>query len=122
MNAKSSKVTTLEDGEQAGTAESKPATNKVKASGDVKASGSDATLSGKKVTVTFLEQDGDGGKEAVPCGLNGVVYQIPRGKPSEIPEELLEVFEHAMYQRIETVKEGGTAVRDVSRFAYQVHR
>lgn len=115
MNAQASKVTTLED-----PIESPVVADKAK--GKVKASGSDSALSGKKVAVTFYEQEGDLGKAPVFAGLNGVGYNIPRGVPCDIPEELMEVFEHAKYKLVETSLGGGSKERDVNRFAYSVAR
>lgn len=81
----------------------------------------DATLSGERVRVTFFEQEGDLGKDAIFAGLNGVAYNIPRGVPVEIPVEVLAIFSEATMNVIETTADGGQRERSMMRFAYQVH-
>lgn len=81
----------------------------------------DASLSGNRVRVTFFEQEGDLGKDAIFASLNGVAYNIPRNMPVEIPVEVLEIFSNAVMNAIETTQDGGQRDRQVMRFAYQVH-
>lgn len=81
----------------------------------------DSELSGKKVTVTFSEQEGDAGSEPIFASLNGYAYQIPRGIPVEIPVELLDIFKNAKMSLVETAQGGGTKTRSVQRFQYTVH-
>lgn len=78
-------------------------------------------LSGRKVQVTFYEQEGDLGKHAIFAGLNGVGYNIPRGVRVDLPIEVLAVFNDAVMKSIETLQDGSQRERDVMRFAFQVH-
>lgn len=81
----------------------------------------DSELSGKKVRVTFFEQDHDGGADAIFASLNGFAYQIPRGVPVDIPVEVLAIFENAKTDIISTAPNGGTNKRTINRFSYTVH-
>lgn len=105
------KVSTLQPKEQVTIAEASA----------IKASNHDSELTGKKVTVTFSEAEGDNGADAIFASLNGYAYQIPRGIPVEIPEELLSVFANAKMTLVETAQGGGTKTRSVNRFQYSVH-
>jgi len=91
------------------------------ASKSVQGNNHDGDLSGQRVRVTFFEQEGDLGKDAIFAGLNGVAYNIPRGVPVDIPVEVLDIFTSAKMRSIETTQAGGQRERDVMRFAYQVH-
>ena len=74
-------------------------------------------LSGKKKTVTIHPSEGDGGRDAVNIGLNGFMYQVPRGKPVKVPVEVLEVLKNAVTTKYRT--EGKETVEyDVPRYAF----
>lgn len=56
----------------------------------------------KTVRIIIPHQEGPGGKEHVPVGVNGRVYRIMRGTPVDVPAEVVEVLEHAqkiVYER-----------------------
>ena len=86
----------------------------------IKGKNHDEALSGKRVSVTFYEQDSDMGKMPVQVGLNGIAYQIPRGVPCSIPVEVLGVVKDAVEEVYEA---NGTSVtkRVRPRFSYQIH-
>lgn len=81
----------------------------------------DSQLSGKKVRVTFFEQEIDGGSDAIFCSLNGYAYQIPRNVPVDIPVEVLAIFNNARTDLLETAHGGGSRKRTINRFSYTVH-
>lgn len=87
----------------------------------VKSTGHDTALSGKKATITIHPTEGMGGDEAVPVGLNGFMYQIPRGEPQEIPVEVLAILENAVGVSMSTGKNLEVVERKVPRFAFTVH-
>lgn len=87
-----------------------------------KVDGFDIALSGKKKTITIHTSESEGGHEAVPIGLNGYMYQVPRGTPVEVPEELVGILENA---KVTTFHPGAKAAefveRTSNRFAFSVH-
>ncbi|MEY4932643.1 MAG: hypothetical protein RLZZ403_963 [Pseudomonadota bacterium] len=111
-----SQVSTLESAKtQAPAVAARGVANKVKANGH------DVALSGKKASITIHPSEGMGGEEAVLVGVNGYMYQIPRGEPQEIPVEVLEILEHSIGVHLSTDKAGEVKERRVPRFAYTVH-
>lgn len=87
----------------------------------VKGNGHDVALSGKKASLTIHPSEGNGGEDAVLVGLNGFMYQIPRGEPQEIPVEALEILNSAVGVHLSTDKAGEVKERRVPRFAFTVH-
>lgn len=117
-----SQVSTLEPSRGAAGADQSVAAKIKAASGaKVKSNGHDVALSGKKATITIHQSEGIGGEDAVPVGLNGFMYQIPRGEPQEIPVEVLAILENAVGVLLSTDKAGEVKERRVPRFAYTVH-
>ena len=51
-------------------------------------------------------EDKPGGEEPVPLSVNGVAMYVPRGEPCEVPEEYVEVLEHAIMFRYEEYTSG----------------
>lgn len=80
-----------------------------------------AKLSGAKVRVTFHEQEGDGGGDAIFAGIGESPFSIPRGIPVDIPVELLKVFDNAKIETLTTKVGGGHNKRHISRYNYTVH-
>lgn len=76
----------------------------------------EAGLTGSRKTITVFMGEGDMGREDVQVGVNGVVFNIKRGKPVEVPVEVVEVLSNA----VTTKYEGGQAV-DTPRYAFSVH-
>lgn len=113
----SSQVSTLETS-KAG--QSAPAARAAKPAA-VKSNGHDVALSGLKAEITIHPSEGIGGEDAVVVGLNGFLYQIPRGEPQQIPTECLMILENAVALHLSTDKAGEVKERRVPRFAYTVH-
>ena len=58
----------------------------------------------------------------MPIGLNGYMYQVPRGIPVEVPEELVLILENAKVTTFHPSKEPGQFVeRTSNRYAFSVH-
>lgn len=88
-----------------------------------KVDGHDIALSGKKKTITIHTSDSEGGHDAVPIGLNGYMYQVPRGMPVEVPVELVHILENARTSTYHPAGQGSTELieRVSNRFAFSVH-
>lgn len=52
-------------------------------------------FSGKRVTVTIAPTRENSDQDFVFVSVNGIAFQIPRGKPFPVPEEVLEALENA---------------------------
>lgn len=90
------KVTTLDDQDSSAVTPASKATATQDLVGDsagIADTPASHGLSGKKVKVKFFNSEED--TSPIKASLNGVAYQIPRGEVSEIPVELLEVFNNA---------------------------
>jgi hypothetical protein len=113
-NSKSAAVTTLDD---APSASAPAAAASPKADLLIKHS---AELTGKRKILTIHAESGPGGSHAVFVGLNGVGYQVPRGKPWNVPAELVENLKNAtqtVYERDENDK---MIQRESPRFGFTV--
>ena len=90
---------------------------------DVKSkfSGGSDQLSGNKKTIEIYASDQEGGNFAVLVGINGVMYQIPRGSRQEVPEEVVMVLRDAMQTITSPNPAGGVTTRDVPRYNFQTH-
>lgn len=104
------KVTTLDD-TPAVEAKPEPKTKKATA-----AEAKEAGISSNLKTITIHAGEGAAGREDVPVFVNGYGYQIKRGKPVQVPIEVVEVLKNA----VTTIYEGGQAV-DIPRFAFSIH-
>lgn len=105
-------VTTLDDETQVIEKPVKSRPEKVKQT----AAAAEAGLSGTRKTITIHPGEGAAGREDVPVFVNGFGFQIKRGKPVEVPVEVVEVLKNA----VTTQYENGEAV-EVPRFAFSVH-
>jgi hypothetical protein len=81
-------------------------------------------LSGKKVTIHIYAQEGPGGKDPVPVGLNGKVWLIPRDKDLKVPAELVGILKDSVQTFLiqDGKDEEGNIkhrLQDVRRFNYQ---
>lgn len=79
---------------------------------------SDDQMSGKRVKVMLHASQGDGGSDAVFAAVNGFAYQIPRGKPVSMPEELLDVLKNAVQTNYNTGALGSSIAQEIPRFAF----
>jgi len=114
-----SKVTTLDDA--AALADAAVPSNKIapKTSAKaVKGANHDAALSGKKRVVTIHPTNDEGGSDAVFLSLNGYAYQIPRGTPVEVPEEVVSILKNAKMEIMSFGKDGEVIVRETQRFPF----
>lgn len=116
--SKDTQVTTIDDA-PAAAAPNKPAAAKRLP----KVDGHDIALSGNKKTITIHSSGEEGGQDAVPIGLNGYMYQVPRGVPVEVPEELVHILENAKTSSYHPAGPGTTELveRVHNRFAFSVH-
>lgn len=116
-----STVTTLDDpapdaAAQAAATSTKPAKAGKAAAAKQTAAAAEAGLTGERVTITIHAGEGSAGREDVPVFVNGFGFQIKRGKPVEVPVEVVEVLRNA----VTTQYENGEAI-DIPRFAFSVH-
>lgn len=116
-----SKVTTLDDAAALADA-AVPASQKAPkmATKAVKGANHDAALSGNKRIVTVHPTNDEGGSEAVFLSLNGYAYQIPRGTPVEVPEEVVAILKNAKMEIMSFGKDGEVLVRETQRFPFSV--
>lgn len=103
-------VTTLDDA-----SEVKPATKAAKTKQQTAAT-KEAGMTGDRVLITIHNGEGAAGREDVPVFVNGVAFVIKRGKPVEVPVEVVEVLKNAVM----TTYENGEAI-DTPRFAFSTH-
>lgn len=81
--------------------------------------GTDAELSGKTSVINIHPSEGN--TEPVFLQINGYGYQVPRGKPVEVPVELVEILQNAQQSTFRP--EGRGYVESVThRFAFSVIR
>ncbi len=62
----------------------------------IKGANHDSELSGKFEMLTVFSTSEDGGSNAVPVGINGYAYQIPRDKPFKVPTEVAQILREAI--------------------------
>lgn len=82
--------------------------------------GNAAGVGAERVTITIHPTEGDGGGNAVPVGVNGYAYQIPRGSPQSVPREVLEVLQNARSTLMTNAPGGAIIERVIPRFAFSV--
>ena len=70
--------------------------------------------------VTIHTTGDDDGQNAVNIGVNGYVYNIPRGIPVPLPEEAIEALTNAKYKMWREVNKEMQAF-EVPRFSYTIH-
>lgn len=80
----------------------------------------DGELSGKRRTITIHPTEGDAGSDAVAVGVNGYMYQIPRGMPVSIPIEVLDILKNAKTTHYTALSGGTVGERTVQRHAFSV--
>lgn len=69
---------------------------KAEPTAELKGANKDDSMSGKYEILTVFSSNEDGGTNAVPVGINGYLYQIPRDKPFKVPTEVVEVLRQAV--------------------------
>lgn len=105
---------------QVSTIDDQPAVEKPARTKATKSQLADAGISGNKRIVTIHASDADGGDKAVFLGVNGVAYQIPRGKPYEVPVEVIEALKNAVVTQYKSGNDGVVKPFDVPRYAFSV--
>ena len=75
-------------------------------------------LSGKMEIITIHSERGEGGGDAVPVGLNGYLYQIPRDEPFEVPTEVAHILRNAVTTTIRPGANGVNTERSMPRHAF----
>lgn len=75
-------------------------------------------LSGVLVNIMVHSSSSPGGKEDLPIGLNGRVYQIRRDVPVAVPEELLGVLDTAIETTYSVDDDGKPVAHDNKRIGY----
>lgn len=112
--AKTTTITTLDDDSSPDVQAQAPAT-----AAELKGANSDDALSGTKVLLTIHPTETDGGSDAVNVGLNGYMYQIPRGKPFVVPVELVRILDNAVTTTYHQTP-AGLIEKHSKRFPYSV--
>lgn len=85
-----------------------------------KASSVDTSLSGRKAKIRIHATSEAGGQDAVPVGLNGVTYLVPRDVECDVPYEVFDILQNAVTAIVSTNKAGEEQVRMTPRFNYSV--
>lgn len=80
------------------------------------AAANEAGLTGARKIITIHQGEGAAGREDVDIFVNGFGFKIKRGKPVDVPVEVVEVLKNA----VTTTYENGESI-EVPRFAYSVH-
>lgn len=115
-----SKVTTLDDS-AAMADEIVASAPKAKAAAKaIKGANHDAALTGKTRIVTIHPTNDEGGSDAVFLALNGYAYQIPRGIPVEVPDEVVQILKNAKQELTSFGKAGELITRETQRFPFSV--
>ena len=117
MSKTTSRVSTIDDATPEAVAVEAPAA--VDAT-EVVGRNFDDELSGKKRTITIYAQEGDGGSDAVFVSLNGYAYQIPRDKPSSVPDEVVEILRNARTTLMVQKPGGAIEQREVPRYTFSI--
>lgn len=103
LNPRIGKDTILARMSQAGYSDT---TIEVEAAPLAKAPAGGAPASGEKMTILIAVQDGPGGSEPVPVGVNGQIMVIPRGKPVDVPKAYVHALSNANRAHWETNSNG----------------
>lgn len=115
-----SKVTTLDD--SAALADEIVATKAApKAAKAIKGANHDSALSGNKRILTIHQTNDEGGELDVFLSINGYAYQIKRGEPVEVPEEVVEVLKNAKQELMSFGQGGQVIVRETPRYPFSVN-
>lgn len=115
-----SKVTTLDD--SAALADEVVAAPKAtRAAKAIKGANHDSALSGNKRILTIHQTNDEGGELDVFLSINGYAYQIKRGEPVEVPEEVVEVLKNAKQELMSFGQGGQVIVRETPRYPFSVN-
>lgn len=112
MAKSNSQVTTLDDAD----ASAADVAASAAAPQDIGTNHDDA-LSGDRQVLTIHVSDLEGGHEAVNVSLNGYAYSIPRGKPVNVPAEVVQILQNAVTTSYVAKEGGGVLERSNPRYA-----
>ena len=84
----------------------------------IKGANADDAMSGKHEMLTIYSSNDEGGTLAVPVGINGYLYQIPRDKPFKVPTEVVGVLRDAVTTVYSRGKDGEVIASDRPRYAF----
>ena len=84
----------------------------------IKGENFDDELGGKFEMVTIHSGNDEAGSDAVPVGLNGYTYQIPRDKPFKVPTEVVQILRDAVTTSYKPDGRGGNVERNTPRYAF----
>lgn len=115
-----SKVTTLDDSAAMADDVVATPTRSKAATKAVKGANHDAALTGKTRVVTIHPTNDEAGSDAVFLSLNGYAYQIPRGIPVEVPDEVVQILKNAKQELTSFGKGGELITRETQRFPFSV--
>lgn len=115
-NTNGAKITSIDDAPE--TAAAAGATAEAPVAGELIQH--NEALSGVRKILTIHPESGEGGNQAVFIGLNGVGFQVPRGKPWNVPVELVNNLDNAEQTIYERNDKGEMIPRVAPRFAYTV--
>lgn len=112
--ANNSNVTTLEQPTTGKTAAAKTAVE----GGVLKPVGAGSgVFSGKRSKINIAMSKEDGGKDAVFVSVEGVAFQIPRGKTWDVPREVADVLDNAVEFTYDRDGDGNTSRTESPRYA-----
>ena len=115
-----SKVTTLDDSAALADATIATTTKPKTAAKAVKGANHDTNLTGKMRVVTVHPTNDEAGSDAVFVSLNGYAYQIPRGIPVAVPDEVVQILKNAKQELMSFGKGGEIITRETQRFPFSV--
>lgn len=75
-------------------------------------------MTGEKMEVTIHAGEGEQGRQAVFLSLNGYGFNIPRGVPSIVPVEVVDILDNATMTKYEPGANGTMIEHEVKRFSY----
>ena len=71
-------------------------------------------------TLRIHATDGDGGQSDVFVGVNGYAYNIKRGQPVDVPQEVIDALSNASVTRYRSNQDGSTEMFETPRYAFTV--
>ena len=84
----------------------------------VKGANHDSEMSGKYEMLTVYSTNDEGGSNAVPIGINGYLYQVPRDKPFKVPTEVVAVLREAVTTSYVAGEKGALVERNRPRYQF----
>ena len=71
-------------------------------------------------TLTIHATEGEEGSADVFIGVNGYAYNIKRGKPVQVPDEVIEALTNATITRYRSKQDGSVEMFEAPRYAFSV--